>query len=117
MAIAGAERGLGARLIAKWTVYPIRGVGPLRNEKPRMGVRGSLGEGVNGPLNRTMISGVPGFRFWISEFRILYGIWEIWNTAPCTRGPRGWARGAGGRILAGCNGVGHGVSYHGVLCK
>ena len=82
MAIAGAERGLGARLIAKWTVYPVRGVGPLKNEKPRMGVRGSLGEGVNGPLNRTMISGVPGFRFWISEFRNPYGIWEIRNTAP-----------------------------------
>ena len=82
MAIAGAERGLGARLIAKWTVYPVRGVGPLRNENPRMGVGGSLGEGMNGPLNRTMISGVPGFRIPISEFRIPYGIWEIRNTAP-----------------------------------
>ena len=38
-------------MIAKWTVYPVRGVGPLRNEKPRMGVRGSLGEGgMNGLL-------------------------------------------------------------------
>jgi hypothetical protein len=45
MAIAGAERGLGARLMAKWTVYPVLGLGPLRNEKPRMGVRGVLGEG------------------------------------------------------------------------
>ena len=68
MAIAGAGRGLGARLIAKWTVYPVRGVGPLRNENPRMGVRGSLGGGI-GLLNRTMISGVPGFRIPISEFR------------------------------------------------
>ena len=48
MAIAGAERGLGARLIEKWTVYPVRGVGPLRHENPRMGVRGVLGEGVEG---------------------------------------------------------------------
>jgi hypothetical protein len=117
MSIAGAWMALGARLIAKWTVYPIRGVGPLRNEKPRMGVRGSLGEGLIGPLNRTMISGVPGFRFWISEFRIPYGIWEIRNTAPCTRGPRGRTWASRGRILAGCNGVGHWVSYSGVLCK
>lgn len=38
---------LGARLIAKWTVDAERGYGPLRNEKPRMGVRGRLG-GVEG---------------------------------------------------------------------
>ena len=45
MLIAGAGRGLGERLIAKWTVYPVRGLGPLINENPRMGVRGSLGRG------------------------------------------------------------------------
>lgn len=28
--------------MAKWTVYPVRGLGPLRNENPRMGVRGRL---------------------------------------------------------------------------
>ena len=82
MAIAGAGRGLGARLMVEVTLDPIRGGGPLRNEKPRMGVRGRLGRGMNGPLNRTMISGVPGFRIPISEFRIPYGIWEIRNTAP-----------------------------------
>ena len=40
MWIAGAGRGLGARLMVEVTLDPIRGVGPLRNEKPRMGVRG-----------------------------------------------------------------------------
>ena len=25
---------------------------------------------------------IPDSRFWDSEFRIPYGIWEIWNTAP-----------------------------------
>lgn len=30
------------------TLDLIRGVGPLRNENPRMGVRGSLGEGWRG---------------------------------------------------------------------
>jgi len=59
-----------------------RGYRTLRNEKPRMGVRGWFGRGMNGLLNRTMISGVPGFRFWISEFRIPYGVWEFRNTAP-----------------------------------
>lgn len=43
MWIAGAERGLGARLIAKWSVDAEWGWRSLRNEKPRMGVRGSLG--------------------------------------------------------------------------
>ena len=42
MGIAGAERGLGARLMVKVTLDAKRGVGPLRNEKPRIGVRGSL---------------------------------------------------------------------------
>jgi hypothetical protein len=62
MSIAGAERGLGARLIAKWTVYPIRGVGPLRNEKPRMGVRGSLGEGDEWPTWRLLLGAGFGRR-------------------------------------------------------
>ena len=46
MWIAGAGRGLGARLIAKWTVYPSRGYRTIRNEKPRMGVRGGSGGGL-----------------------------------------------------------------------
>ena len=45
MWIAGAERGQGARLMVEVTLDPVRGVGPLRNENPRMGVRGVLGEG------------------------------------------------------------------------
>jgi len=59
-----------------------RGYRPLRNENPRMGVRGSLGEGRIGPLNRTMISGVPGSGIPNSEIRNPYGIWGILNTAP-----------------------------------
>ena len=47
MAIAGAEMALGARLMEGWTVDAEWGYRPLRNEKPRMGVRGSLG-GVDG---------------------------------------------------------------------
>jgi hypothetical protein len=45
-----AERGLGARLIAKWSVDAEWGWRSLRNEKPRMGVRGSLGRGMDGLL-------------------------------------------------------------------
>ena len=36
--------------MVKVTLDAKRGVGPLRNEKPRMGVRGSLGEGMIGLL-------------------------------------------------------------------
>jgi hypothetical protein len=45
MWIAGAGRGLGARLMVEVTLDLIRGYRPLRNEKPRMGVRGCLGGG------------------------------------------------------------------------
>ena len=45
MWIAGAEMALGARLIEKWTVDAERGYRSLRNEKPRMGVRGWFGRG------------------------------------------------------------------------
>ena len=76
------------------TLDPERGYRPLRNEKPRMGVRGSLGGGI-GLLNRTMISGVPGFRIPISEFRIPYGIWEIRNTAARLRAMRTGIAGVG----------------------
>jgi len=48
MAIAGAGRGLGACLMVEVTLDPIWGYRTLRNEKPRMGVRGVLGEGVEG---------------------------------------------------------------------
>ena len=50
MAIAGAEMALGSRLIAKWTVYPVRGYRPLGNENPRMGVRGWFGGGEEGMI-------------------------------------------------------------------
>lgn len=45
MWIAGAGRGLGARLMVEVTLDPVRGLGPLRNENPRMGVRGVLVKG------------------------------------------------------------------------
>ena len=45
MWIAGAGRGLGARLMVEVTLDPKRGYRPLRNEKPRMGVRGWFGRG------------------------------------------------------------------------
>lgn len=51
IAIAGAEMALGARLMAKWTVDAERGYRPLRNENPRMGVRGVVGGGVIGLLD------------------------------------------------------------------
>ena len=50
MWIAGAGRGLGARLMVEVTLDPERGYRPLRNENPRMGVRGSLGRGMIGLL-------------------------------------------------------------------
>jgi len=50
MWIAGAERGLGARLMVEVTLDPVRGLGPLRNENPRMGVRGLLGRGGEGVI-------------------------------------------------------------------
>ena len=77
MSIAGAERGLGARLIAKWTVYPVRGVGPLRNENPRMGVRGSLGEGDEWPTQPHHDFRSP--RFPILDFRIPNSVWRMGN--------------------------------------
>jgi hypothetical protein len=80
MAIAGAERGLGARLIAKWTVYPIRGVGPLRNEKPRMGVRGGRLEGGDGddwPTQPHHDFRSP--RFPNPDFRIPNSVWHMGN--------------------------------------
>lgn len=43
MWIAGAEMALGARLMVKVTLDAKRGLGPLRNENPRMGVRGWFG--------------------------------------------------------------------------
>jgi hypothetical protein len=60
------------------TLDAVRGYRPLRNEKPRMGVRGSLGRGWMGGiglLNRTMIccTPVPESRFPNSEFRMAYG--------------------------------------------
>ena len=55
MWIAGAGMALGSRLIAKWTVYPVRGLGPLRNEKPRMGVRGWIGRGLIGLLGNLAV--------------------------------------------------------------
>ena len=45
MAIAGAEMALGARLMVEVTLDLIRGYRPLRNENPRMGVRGVVWEG------------------------------------------------------------------------
>ena len=51
MWIAGAGRGLGARLMVEVTLDPKRGYRPLRNEKPRMGVRGVVWRGgMNGLL-------------------------------------------------------------------
>ena len=76
MAIAGAERGLGARLIAKWTVYPVRGVGPLRNEKPRMGVRGRL-RGGEWPTQPHHDFRSP--RFPNPDFRIPKFVWHMGN--------------------------------------
>ena len=48
MAIAGAEMALGSRLMVEVTLDLIRGYRPLRNEKPRMGVRGWFGGGGGG---------------------------------------------------------------------
>jgi hypothetical protein len=45
MSIAGAGRGLGARLMVEVTLDPIWGYRTLRNENPRMGGPGVLGEG------------------------------------------------------------------------
>jgi len=54
---------------------------------------------------------VPDSGFPNSEFRMAYGRSGIPHHE--ILGPRiAGAAGAGG-----CNGVGHGVSYHGVLCK
>jgi len=92
------------------------GIGRLETKIPGWGSGGGL-EGGRWPTQPHHDFLYPGFRIPISEFRIPYGVWGIRNTAPCTLGPRGRARGAGGRILAGCNGVGHGMSYLGVLCK
>ena len=50
MWIAGAGMALGSRLIAKWTVYPVRGYRPLRNENPRMGSGGGLEGGWDGMI-------------------------------------------------------------------
>ena len=50
MWIAGAGRGLGARLVVEVTLDPKREYRPLRNENPRMGVRGCLEGGMIGLL-------------------------------------------------------------------
>ena len=57
------------------------GIGRLETKIPGWGSGGAW-EGMNGPLNRTMIFGVAGFRIPISEFRIPYGVWGFRNTAP-----------------------------------
>jgi hypothetical protein len=65
------------------TLDPIWGYRTLRNENPRMGVRGVLGEGDEWPTQPHHEDFLyPGFRIWISEFRIPYGVWEFRNTAP-----------------------------------
>jgi hypothetical protein len=45
MWIAGAGMGLGARLMVEVDARSFRGYRPLRNENPRMGVRGWIGGG------------------------------------------------------------------------
>lgn len=45
MWIAGAEMALGSRLMVEATLDLIWGYRPLRNENPRMGVRGWFGGG------------------------------------------------------------------------
>lgn len=42
---------LGSRLMVEVTLDLIRGVGPLRNENPRMGVRGGWRMGLIGLLD------------------------------------------------------------------
>jgi hypothetical protein len=58
-----------------------RGYRPLRNENPRMGVRGRLG-GEDWPTQPHHDFLYPGSGIPISEFRIPYGVWGSWNTAP-----------------------------------
>jgi hypothetical protein len=74
-----------------------RGYRPLRNENPRMGVRGvAWGRGRIGPLNRTMkisCTPNPGSGIPISEFRIPYGVWGILEY----RTMRSWDRGSRAR--------------------
>jgi hypothetical protein len=76
-----------------------------------------LHRGQEGKYRTMKISCTPvsESRFPNSEIRMAYGGSGIPHHE--IRGSRGRARGAGGRILGRCNGVGHGVSYHGVLCK
>jgi hypothetical protein len=84
-----------------------------RNENPRMGVRGWLG-GMIGLLHRTMIPD-PSFRIPNSEFRMAYGKSGIPHHEIGVRGDD--PETDFGMIGRGCNGVGHGMSYLGVLCK
>jgi hypothetical protein len=58
---------------------------------------------------------VPDSGFPNSEFRMAYGSSGIPHHE--ILGPRGRARGAGGRILGRCNGVGHGMSGGGHLAN
>jgi hypothetical protein len=58
---------------------------------------------------------VSEFGFPNSEIRMAYGSSGIPHHE--ILGPRIAGAGRGRRILAGCNGVGHWVSYPGVLCK
>ena len=50
MWIAGAEMALGSRLMVEVDARSFRGYRPLRNEKPRMGVRGWFGGGMDGMI-------------------------------------------------------------------
>jgi len=45
----------------------------------------------------------PDSRFWISEFRIPYGVCKIWNTAPWDRGAAGRTWAAHERATGGCD--------------